>query len=347
MARLTEAEFKKHLSAKDYSGLYLLFGEEKLLVKQYTDKLVEKIVGKKPSDFNFHRMKQSTPTEEIISCAEMIPFTADINCILITDYNVDEIGESDFSALCKVFEDISETTIMIFSMPTLDINMKSSRQKRFISRAEDFGIVLKCDKKEQAALEKQLVSWAGKRGNSLSSANAAKIIAYCGSDLLTLENELEKLCAYKDYSGEITLDDINLLTTKNLEAKVFKLADYVITGNSDAAYKQLDLLFYQHEEPIAVLAVLSGAYVDMYRVRVALESGEKASVLEKSFDYGKKAFRLKNAERDGKRLTTTAMRKSLDEILETDYKMKSTRADKRVLMETLISKLIMLTHSNE
>lgn len=347
MAKLTEVEFKKHLSSKNYSSLYLLYGEEKLLVKKYSDKLVEKIVGKKPSDFNFHIMKQSTPTEEIISCAEMIPFTADINCILLTDYNVDEIGENDFSALCRTFEDISPSTIMIFSMPTLEISMKSSRQKRFISRAEEYGIVLKCEKKDQASLEKQLVSWAGKRNVALSTANAGKIISYCGNDLLTLENELEKLCAYVGYSGEITGDDINLITTKNLEAKVFKLADHVIMGNADAAYKQLDLLFYQREEPIAVLAVLSSAYVDMYRVRVALESGERASVLEKTFDYGKKAFRLKNAERDGKRLTTTAMRRSLDEILETDYKMKSTRADKRVLMETLISKLIMLTRSND
>ena len=159
---------------------------------------------------------------------------------------------------------------------------------------------------------------------------------------MTLQNELDKLCAFVEH-GEITAEHIEMLTTKNLEAKVFKLADFVASGNSDQAYKQLDLLFYQREEPIAVLAVLSGAYVDMYRVRVAIESGEQSSVLEKYFDYGKKAFRLKNAERDGKRLTTTALRKSLDAIVDTDYRMKSTRADKRVLMETLISKLLLLS----
>lgn len=346
MAKLTEADLKKKLTAKEFDRLYLIYGEEKMLVKHYTNKLIEKIVGKKPSDFNFHRMKTSTPVEEIISCAETIPFMADINCIVLNDYNVDEISEADFSAICHVLEDINESTVIIISLPTLDVNAKSARWKRLISRAEDYGTVVKLEKKDQPALEKQLISWANKRECTLRSDNAARIISYCGNDLLTLQNELDKLCAYAE-GREITADDINLLTSKNLEAKVFKLADYVVGGNSDMAYKQLDLLFYQREEPIAVLAVLSGSYVDMYRVRVALESGEKASVLEKHFDYGKKAFRLKNAERDGKKITTSSMRKSLDALIDADLRMKSTRADKRVIMEALIAKLLLFAKNRE
>ena len=56
---------------------------------------------------------------------------------------------------------------------------------------------------------------------------------------------------------EITKDDIDLLVTKNLETTVFVVGSALMAGNYDKAYQQLDLLFYQKEEPVAVLAVLS------------------------------------------------------------------------------------------
>ena len=76
------------------------------------------------------------------------------------------------------------------------------------------------------------------------------------------------------------------------------MANAIVAGNYSKAYELLDILFYQNEEPIAILAVLATSYVDMYRVRACIQSGQAVSTLSQYFDYKGKEFKLKNAERD-------------------------------------------------
>ena len=54
MAILKESDFKKHISSKQYSNLYFIDGEEKMLVTTYTDILVKKLMGENPPEFNYH-----------------------------------------------------------------------------------------------------------------------------------------------------------------------------------------------------------------------------------------------------------------------------------------------------
>ena len=51
MPILKESEFKKHISSKQYSNLYFIDGEEKMLVGTYTDILVKKLMGDNPPEF--------------------------------------------------------------------------------------------------------------------------------------------------------------------------------------------------------------------------------------------------------------------------------------------------------
>ena len=52
MAVLNEQNFKKEILAGNFSKLYLIYGEEKYLVKKYTEYLCSKLIGKKSSDFD-------------------------------------------------------------------------------------------------------------------------------------------------------------------------------------------------------------------------------------------------------------------------------------------------------
>ena len=133
------------------------------------------------------------------------------------------------------------------------------------------------------------------------------------------------------------------MVTKNLETTVFLLSKALVAGNYEKAYELLDLLFGQNEEPVSILAVLSSAYVDMYRVRAALQSGQPVFELAKTFDYKGKEFRLRNAERDGAGMSTEMLRESLDALLQTDVALKSTRTDNRLWMEELIARLLLIS----
>ena len=53
MAKLTEQDFKKEIAKTDFKRIYLIYGEEKYLVKYYTNSLVNKVTNKKATTFDF------------------------------------------------------------------------------------------------------------------------------------------------------------------------------------------------------------------------------------------------------------------------------------------------------
>ena len=342
MAKLTsEQEFKKETAQTDFKRIYLIFGEEKYLVKHYTNLLVNKITNKKTNTFDFIKLGSNADLQDIYNACEQIPLFSKYKCVLINDYDFESLSESDFKEIDNYCKDISPSTVLIFSMPTLSADKKkNSKFARLAATAEKAGISAEFQKKTDAVLEKQLISWAEKTGCTLKPYNASKIISMCGTDMTFLRNELQKLTAYADGS-EITEDMIKLLVVKNTEIRIFALSDCIMSGNFGGAYSQLAQLIEQNEKPEIILSTLGSVYIDMYRMRVANESGKTISDVSSDFKYGKRDFVLKKANSNSKRYSTSALRKALDIILQTDIKLKSTRADTKILLETLIAKLML------
>lgn len=340
MAKLSEADLKKQIKNMDFKNLYLIYGEEKMLVSVYSKKLQERIVGKTPSDFCFHSYNEDSTIEDIIKSFEIIPFGCLYNYVLIENLPIERISDKDLKILIEVLSDLPVSTIVVISMTTLlPSGKKPSSWKKLIDIADKYGAVVEFSRKTVAELRKQLIGWASKRNLILSPDNAGRIIEYNGTDLNTLKNEMDKLCAYVN-QGEITAEAIEKIITKNLATRVFDMTKSVISGEWDNAFKRLDLLFYQREEPVMILAELSNTYTDIYRVRLAVESGMRAEDVAKDFDYKRKEFRLKKAERASAGLTTEDICKCLEYLAETNIAINSSSANKRLMLEQLIAKLI-------
>ncbi len=336
---MTESEFKKHISKKEFARLYVIWGAEKKYVNTYTNQLTEKIMGKTPSEFNYHQFKEEYNIHEICLAMLTVPFMSEYNLVKISDIDFSELLKDEKEELLEAIKSIPDGTVVIFTMPTLEQDPKKLGDfKKVLTEAEKNGVAIEFKKMGEMALEKHLSTLASRNNVSLSRINADKIISICGNDLTTLMNELDKLCAYVGEGNEITDKDIDLLVVKNLEAKVFSLADAVTRGKGDEAMRILDTLFYQREDPIAILAVLSNAYIDFYRSRVGAECGVQTSVIAQEFNYKNRAFVLNKKTN----LSTKGLRDSVDLIIDVDAKFKSSSVNQRITLEKLISKLLVI-----
>ena len=226
-------------------------------------------------------------------------------------------------------------------MPSYVPKKNSSALTSIVKKAEKNGSVIKFEQLDQNTLERYIAKWANQNGKMISHINAAKLISYCGTDLNMLKNEVDKICAYSK-GEDITLDDINKLASVNLETRIFALSDAVINGQGDKAFQTLDRLFYQKEEPIVMLYVLSNSFIDAYRIRVADECGVTQNQVAEDFDYKKRAFALKSARKSTSRVSTEALRKCLDALIEADLSFKSTSLNQRLYLEQLIAKLLII-----
>lgn len=344
MPEITEMELKKQISKSKFQNLYFLYGEEKYLISYYMKKLAEKAAGNQFQDFNFQKFDGGEAgADQIADAVQALPFLSERKCVLVTDPDVDARKAAEAKKWKEMVSTLPETTVLVVAVPNSEFEEKQKKGgKKFLDFMKKYGCTVRFDRRTGAQLKKILCSGAQKRGCTLSPRNADRLVASCGFDLTTLLHELEKLCSYVK-EGEITAQEIDRIATKNLEARVFDLAKAVLSGSGDRAYSILDALLEQGEEPVAILSVLSSNYLDLYRVRASLQSGLSAMEPARYFDYARKEFRLKNAERNAERYPDGMLKGSLKELLAADLALKGARGSRRTVLEKLIARLLILT----
>ncbi len=342
MAKLSQAQLRGNIRNRNFGNLYFIFGTEKYLVEYYTKELVRGVLGKNFSDFNYQKLSENNISLENISDAiEVLPVMAEKRCVEVSDLDIDKLSQSDFKNLKALVSDLPETTVLIISQSSIVNDLKKSKFVSFIKLIDKFGFLVELNNLDRLSLQKQLVKWAKDLSCDLSENNAQKIIDRCTEDLFMLRNEMEKLCAFVD-GGEITENDISMIVIEQSEANIFEITKAISNGDTSKALDVLDILLYKKEEPIAILSLLSSVYVDVYRVKSAINSGYLTSDVSANFDYKRKEFRLNIAKRLAKNFSFEDLKKCINMIVETDFKLKSSSINSRILLEELISKLSMI-----
>ena len=335
----SESDLKQNLK-EQLCRVYLLYGEETYLTAQYTARIAGLAVSEDLGGFNLQSFDGDTArVEQIEEAINALPLMAEQKCVILRDI---DMTAGDFSErLLPLLEEPPETTVTVLSFLHLQPQpKKNAKWKKLLETVEKTGAVVCFSKKTAAELARILCSGAVRRGCTLSPQNAARLVEQCGEDMLLLAGELDKLAALAD-GGEITAQLIESAATKNLDAKVFDLSKAILRHNRDGAYGILNTLLQQQEDPIAILAVLSNAYADMYRVKIAQSAGNRPDAVAKAFSaYKGKEFRLRYAAQDAAPLSVPALRHALDILAQADTQLKQSRVPPRFVLEEVLAKLL-------
>ncbi|MBQ4612772.1 MAG: DNA polymerase III subunit delta [Clostridia bacterium] len=333
---MNEAQLKDQLKER-LACVYVLYGAESYLVEQYMRLIVKQAVGDPDDAFNLHRFDGQTLTlEQLEEATEALPLMAERTCVTVRDMDPAAHGER----LVEILQQMPDTCVLVLWQMTVQPDKKKDWKLVFDAVDAIGGCMVAFERKTPGDVAKMLVSGAKRRGCVLAAEDARRLTEQAGNDLNLLLRELDKLVALAD-GGTITREMIEALGTKNLEARVFDLSKAILQRRGKQAYELLHQLFVQRAEPINVLAVLSNAYADLYRAKVAIEGGAEPQSLAADFTmYKGKEFRLRNAGYDAARMSTQALRDSLDILAQADNTLKTERYDQRVLLEQTVSRLI-------
>jgi len=354
MPELKDTAFKKEIEKGALCGTYLLYGDEKYTMLQSVQKVIHKVTSTGFADFNLHRFDSAdTSADQVAEAVEALPFFAEQKVVLLRDLSADGLSADELEAYQTMIREMPESSVLIIYLPTIMLDKKrlSAKWKSFFATDAKKLTVVEFARKTNSDLEKYLVAYAEKRGCVLSRELAKRILQLCGTDLQTLSHEIGKVCGFAG-SGEITKAHIDTAVTVNSESQVFDLSKAIIAGKYERAYQIIDDLLAQSEEPVAIVAMLSSAYLNLYRVKCMLQSGRDPMELTASFDYKNKAFMISNAEQDSSRFSMAMLRESLDLLLEADLNLKggagSSRNEmKRVVLDELIAKLLLAAQEKE
>ena len=169
--------------------VYLLYGEERYLIRQYRDKLKKAIID--PEDtMNIASYEGSDiDVKELIISADTMPFFAEHRLIMVQD---SRLFKKNTDLLAEYFENIPETTYFVF------VEDEVEEKTKIFKAASKFGSTVKFTTPKEDILKKWIIGRIGKEGKDITQAAYQSFINKTGTDMENIEKELEKVKDFKE-----------------------------------------------------------------------------------------------------------------------------------------------------
>ena len=209
-------------------SLYLFYGQEEYLLEESVKK-IKKSFNELLEGINLIKIDESN-VNQLISNIETPCFGFDKKLIIVRNSGllkkegkkknayisglVDKISEY----IKENIENIKKDNVIVFIEEEVEKN-------KLYKVIEECGKVYNFESEKLPNLIKRVKSIALAYKVQISDVNAKYFIECCGTSLQDIINELRKLIEYVGENGEIQKQDIDVLTTKQIDSVIFDLTD--------------------------------------------------------------------------------------------------------------------------
>ena len=252
------------IKRQEFKKVYLLYGEERYLIRQYRDKL-KKALANPDDTMNFTSFEgDDINVKEIIDLAETLPFFADRRVIFIEDSKLFKKGGDE---LGEYLTELPDTTYLVFVEEEIDKRSKLFKAVGKCGNAIEFG----------KQTDETLMRWIGGRisreGKNITQAAYQSFIAKTGTDMQNIEKELEKLLCYTMEKSVIEPEDVEAITTEQISNKVFEMVDAIASHKQKHAMDLYYDLLALKEAPMRILFLITRQFQILLTVKVMGNQG--------------------------------------------------------------------------
>lgn len=238
--------------------IYLLYGEEAYLRRQYRDNLRKALV---PEDDTMNCSVYSGKdinTNEVVDLAGTMPFFAERRVIIIENSGWFKSGNEQIATLVKT---LADTTYLIFVEEEVD-----KRSKLFKAVTAN-GYAALCEMQDEAMLKKWVLGLL-KKENKLITPDALELLLdKTGTSMENIRREVEKLVCYKYYEEGITAADVEALCIVQIQNQVFDMVEAVAQKKQKQALKLYYNLLALKEAPMKILALIARQFNMLLQVK--------------------------------------------------------------------------------
>lgn len=317
-------------------AITLNYGVVPELVAEKTREIVDELLPDQ-DDFNFAKYDlHEVPVQQIIEDAMTIPFLSDYKVIVVKNSYI-FTGDRGKTAVEHSLEALVEF-ITRFDGPNyviFEVNHdKLDERKKIVKLMKQQHQVNKIEAMDEHALRQWIKKSLNEQFKDIKQDALDELIQLTGADYKLITNELEKLLLYVGDEPIIVLSHVKLIVSRSLEQNVFLLTDYITTNRKKEAVQLLHDLINMKEEPIKLLALISGQYRLYYQTKILNQKGFSEAQIAKSLKIH--PYRVKLALRKVGRLDLSHILGIMEKCTETDYQLKSSYMDKVLILELFI-----------
>lgn len=252
------------LKSGQFNNVYLLYGEEAYLKKQYKDKLRNAMLSPDDTMNYAYYEGKGTNIKEVIDLAETLPFFAERRLIVLEDTGFFKNATAD---LADYIKEMPETTAMIFVESEVDKRGKLYKAVQSRGRAVELG------RQDENTLLRWIMGSVKKEGKQISEGTVRHFLTKVGTDMENIQKELEKLFCYVLEKGIITTEDVETICTTQITNQIFDMVNAVADKEQRKALDYYYDLLALKEPAMRILFLLTRQFKLLLEVKVLTKQG--------------------------------------------------------------------------
>ena len=322
----------------------LLYGNDEYSIDIELNKIRKRVLDNNFADLNRKVLIEKPPknleTRDILELIETQPMMFGNLLVEIHSTSLFVRGKTDtdkyMDRLLENLKNLNENVFVVFvCVFPKDSDKKADSAKKIFKVIKEAGEV-----REFVGFKfyetSKVIEWILKRAKDkkiiLSNDNAVLLQSYAGSDLRTLDSELEKLKTYILPGNEVKKEDIIKLSQDNEDA--FKILDLWLQDEKYKLFAELDKLLIK-DAPQKVIALFQTTVKRWLRIKLESEysnADEIAKIIgAHPFFVKNEIIKLKNVDKN----RLLELRKALNKA---EFQMKSGDLKAELALETALVK---------
>lgn len=239
------------IKQNNFKQIYLLYGEERYLKKQYTDRL-HKAMCNEGDSMNTHFYEgKDISVGEIIDLSETLPFLSERRVIFISNSNLFKSGGEK---MAEYLASPNETTYFVFTESEVD------KRSKLFKAVQNNGCVVEFGVQDENTLKRWIAGIVGRDNKKIAERTVTLFLTKTGTDMENIQMELEKLLCYCMDRDVITDEDVEAVCVNRISNHIFDMVNAIASGNTKEALSLYYDLLALKEPAMRILFLIARQY---------------------------------------------------------------------------------------
>lgn len=313
------------IKSGNFRQIYLLYGEEAYLRKQYRDRL-KKAMTTEGDTMNYSYLEgKDISVGAVIDLAETLPFFAERRVIAVENSGLFKHGGEQ---LAEYLASPAETAYFVFVETEID------KRSKLFKTVSSKGTAVEFPVQGEATLKKWILGMIKKEGKQITEPALYYFLEKTGTDMENIRTELEKLMCYCMEKEAIREEDIEAVCTKRISSHIFDMINAMANKKQKKALDLYYDLLALKEPAMRILFLITRQFNLLLQVKELKAKGlDNKSIGAKislpPFVTGKYAAQAA-------RFRTSDLRAALESCIEAEESVKTGKMNDRMSVELLI-----------
>jgi DNA polymerase-3 subunit delta len=321
--------------------VYLLHGEDEMAIAQHVAGILARLGETLIADMNTTRLDgRVVSLEEVETAAGTLPFMAKRRVVILTHPLARLTTPASRQKFLAFLERVPPSAALVL-VEAQSLTEEKDRKKGRLHWLEKWAVgagdrvfVKACPLPQGQAMTRRIQDLAKNAGGQISPPAAELLASLVGENLLGIDQEVQKLVAYTNYSRPVEPDDVEHLTADQGHGDIFMLVDAIGSRDSRLALNMLHRLL-EEQEALSIFSMVVRQFRLLLLAREIMDHGGQAGDVARLVKLH--PFVADKVTAQARRFTLAGLADIYHRLLDLDEGMKSGEIEGPLALDTFIA----------